>query len=155
MDKKYVYIPASLADKVENLIDDEKMVDAAIEQYFADSMKEIRSQLESLDDFTTEYKGLMIAARKAFKTASDEAVEKSYQVWEAFDAAAPSTRKKIQEVRDELKPLKQDLGEIKTALDKIDVYRLGEILKLIRELNESTPETRSMLGFLMNNYKKE
>ncbi len=149
---KHVYVPVEIADRLEGLKSVDQMA-LVVDEYFADSRKEVANQLEDLDEQVLVYKALMIKAKGAFKEASTEMIEQSYQVWEAIDEKRPWVRAKVEQITDELKPIKENLDEIDALLKTLDFYRLEKVMDLLEKIEYVPDETKKMLAFLLNNYK--
>ena len=150
-DKELVWLPKKLAEQVKS-IESDAALNAMIDKHFTDSMSEIKAHLESLDDHVLQYKGLMAKAREAFKDASDDMVQKSYEVWEAFDEAAPSIRNKIDKVKSEVSPLAAEINQVNLELKSINTSQIERVLDLIERIGYLNDESKDMFRFLMNNF---
>ena len=150
-DKKFVYLPVELADQVESIGSD-KVLSAVIEKYFEESMRDIKANLETLDDMVLQYKGLMSKAREEFRTASNDMVEKSYKTWEEFDAKTPVISRKVKAVCDELKPIHKSLTDLDTLINRLDFRHLERILDVVERVANMTPEAQKVMGFLIENW---
>lgn len=153
-EKELVWLPKSLAAKVEALKDSDNFVEEYIEQ----SKREINTNLESFDNEIISYKANMIKARKEFQIAKDEMIQANYEMWEKFDEERKSTYNLAEKMVETLKPLKDELVEIQKLMDGIHKWRIEDLLKMLKEINGCAPEgskTRDMLVFLMENFKNE
>ncbi len=151
-EKRYIYVPAELAEKIEQA-DDIAVMGAAVDEYLKNSVKDIAGMLEDLDEQVMIYKGLMAKARSEFRKASDEQIEQSYVTWEEIDKKRPFVSKKVKALVDDLKPVTRELEEINDLLNRMDLSRIERALKLIDELSYAPAETKKMLAFLAENYK--
>lgn len=151
-DKRYIYVPAELAAKIEQA-DDVAAMGAAVDEHFKNSVKDIAGLLESLDEEVLIYKGLMAKARAEFRKAADEQISQSYAMWEEVDKQRPSVHAKVKALVADLKPITSELKEIDDLLNRMDLSRIERTLKLINELSYAPDETKKMLAFLAVNYK--
>jgi len=152
-DKRYIYVPAALAAKIEQA-DDIAVMGAAVDEYLKDSVKDIGEMLATLDEEVQSYTGLMAKARSEFRKASQEQIEQSYATWEAVDAQLPRVQAKIKALVDDLKPLTTELNEINNLLSSLDLSRVERTLKLLNELQYAPNETKKMVAFLVANYEE-
>jgi septal ring factor EnvC (AmiA/AmiB activator) len=150
--KRYIYVPTELADKIEQA-DDIAVMSAAVDEYLKDSVKDIGEMLGVLDEEVQVYKGLMAKARVEFRKASQEQIEQSYATWEEVDKQRPRVQAKVKELVNDLKPLTDELNEINNLLNSMDLSRVERTLKLLNELQYAPDETKKMLVFLVANYK--
>jgi predicted RNase H-like nuclease (RuvC/YqgF family) len=153
-EKELVWLPKEVAARVKQLEDAKKSGDLVLE-YVEQSKRDLKTSLESLEDDVIRFKSQMISARKKFEDAKNVELEANYAVWEKFDLEKSSIRKKAGELKDELKPMIDELKQVKQLMDQINTYDIQRLLTIIKDLNHSFyGETGNILTFLFNNYKK-
>ena len=153
-EKELVWLPKSLAKKVEALKDSDNFV----EEYIRQSRREIETNLDSFDNEIINYKANMIKARKDFKIAVDEMLEANYKVWESMDEDRKSIVSQAEKMIESLRPLKSELNEISNLMNKINKWGVKDLVDMVNHLNSAAPEgsqSRDLLVFLMDNYKRE
>jgi prefoldin subunit 5 len=153
--KKHVYVDAELADKIEQL-KDAASLNAVVEEHFDESKKDMGYQVEALDNYVKEYRGLLAKASRLFGEACDEVTKKSYEVWESFDEKMPYIEENIKDITGRLKPINKELDEIEKRINAIpSAYRLKEVVELIERISTVNPKTLSVLEFLVNHYTEK
>lgn len=150
-EKELVWLPKDLAKKVESLKDSDNFV----LKYIEESKRDIKANLDSLDDEIVQYKGLMAKARSSFKEAKEDALEANYALWESFDNERKSLKAKAEQMVESLKPLTEELKKINEQLNNIHVYRFKEVIDVIDAFSNLYGDKREILEFLLKNYKKD
>lgn len=155
-EKDLIWLPKSLVKKIKD-IEDTKTIEAEIYKYIEESKKDLRINLESLDDDVLLYKAYMIKAKNAFEAAKNEQLEASYALWEKFDTELYEVRKKVEKVKEVMNPIKQELEELKTLMNSVktyDIEKLLEVIKTIATYLSYDGDTAKVVRFLFENYKK-
>jgi predicted RNase H-like nuclease (RuvC/YqgF family) len=153
-ERDIVWLPRSLATKV-NYVTDAEALNREILNYVEETKKDLRINIESMEEDIILYRAQMIKARDSFKQAKEEQLDANYKLWEEYDVEIGKLRVKVSKFAEELKPLKQELDEIKKQMDSINKWGLEDLIKTIKLLNETNyGETEKILKFLFENYKK-
>jgi len=79
-EREFVYVPKSLAKKIKEL-EDGKVKEDLILEYLDKSRKEVKANLETLEDDVIQYQGIMIKAKQTFEKAKNEQLTASYDLW--------------------------------------------------------------------------
>lgn len=150
-EKDLVWLPKSLCKKIKELEDTDKF----ILDYIEESKKDIKLNIDSLDDEVLVYKGLMAKARTAFQEAKTEALEANYATWESFDKESKNISSKAIALKDSLGPLTQELEKINGLIDKVRTHRIDELISTIEKFNSLYGQNKEVFEFLLNNFGKE
>jgi hypothetical protein len=154
-EKELVWLPKDVAEKVLQLEEAKKSGDLVLE-YIEQAKRDLNISLESLDEDVIQFKAQMISARKKFEEAKTVELAANYEVWEKFDLEKAGIRKKAQDLKQELQPMIDELNQVKRLMSEINSYDISNLLKIIKEVNQSFyGETGNVLTFLFNNYKKK
>ena len=156
--KELVWLPKELAKKIQAINDPtSKLCEELIDKYLDDSRREVKSNLEALEEDVLSYRVLMVRAKNAFKEAKEEQIASSYDLWEKFEEEAPLIKDKVDTVIKELRPLKEDLHDIKELLSGINMIGIERLLEVVRAISghvDSEGNTGKMLKFLFENYRE-
>ena len=133
----------------------EKVLDEYMQTVNEAVKRDFRSNLEGLDEDAAIFTGIVLKTRQAFEKAKNEHLDASYALWEKFDAEIPSVKKKTDEIVAALKPILDLIKEIEAGLKNIDTARLDRFLDGLRIVASFYGQERTMLEFLVNNFKKD
>jgi len=156
--EEMIWVDSDLAKEYNSLkgeLEKRKMFDDHMKTVKQSIQSEYKTQLESLDDDTVIFRGMLLKAKKAFTDVKVEYVESSYEVWEKFENELPSVRGKVSELTETLNPLKESLTEINDLLKKIDTYGIEKVLDVIERITILYGENKEMVKFLINNFKRD
>lgn len=153
-DMEYVRVPAELAKKIEACDDDDRMLEEAIDKYFDWSVSSMQNKLESLNETEREYRVINARARNSFKEVAIEISKSADKIWEDWHAGMPQVTNKIEEMRAELKPLKDDLDAINKSIKEIGMWDIEKLLEMMNAVRYTDETTHNMVKFLMDNFKK-
>lgn len=155
-EREYIYLPKSLAKKIKDL-EDNKLIEQAIDEYFEETKRDLKINLEEIDDRVLEYRGLMVKAKGEFKKAKEEQISASYTLWEEFEKEMPNIRGKIELLKNEISPITKELKELSTELNKVKTWEIQDLLKIVKEVRsylDYNNDTGNILKFLFENYKR-
>ena len=147
-EKELVWLPKKLANQVQAL----ENPDNFVKEYIEESKREIKNNLDNLDDDIIQYKAAMISARQKFKEAKDEVLKANYEVWEKFE----DDNKELHRMRDvllnQLRPIKKEVDEIKESLRSISTYQMKDLLELLEKIGYALQDsqTREVLKTLID-----
>lgn len=147
----YIRLPKRLIDQIKDLDNADKV----ITKYIEESKRDIKNNLDFLEDEVIAYKGSMAKTRIAFNEAKEEALAANYKIWENFEEDKKQIWNKSKEIVESLKPLTEELSKINRAIDGLNTYRLDELMKTIQAFSGLWGENKEMMEFLMKNYKKD
>ncbi|HUT43911.1 MAG TPA: hypothetical protein VMW95_06200, partial [Desulfobacterales bacterium] len=99
--------------------------------------------------------GLNLSVREAFKKAAVEAEKASYDLWEKYDKEKISIKDKVFALCSEINPIKETLESINKTLNCIATYPFDNIMETLRTFNSLSTESKEMMQFLFDNYKRE
>lgn len=153
-DKDLVWLPKSLVKEVKKLESDEEL-EKLILKHIEDSKLSITAELAELDDQVLMYRGLMVKARNEFKKAKDEELESFTAIWDHYEKDIKNIRQKVEEVKNALQPLKDEVAAVKGMMNEIYVYDFKTLIGVIREFSQLYGENKNMIEFLINNYKPQ
>ncbi len=156
IEKEYIYLPKDLVKKIKDL-EDNKLIEQAIDEYFEETKRDLKVNLEEIDDRVLEYRGLMVKAKNEFKKAKEEQIEASYILWEEFDKEMPSIRTKIEALKNEISPITKELKELSIELNKVKTWEIKDLLEIVKEVSkylDYNNDTGNILKFLFENYKR-
>lgn len=156
-EKELVWLPVSLVKKLKRTQDKGEQ-ETLILKYIDESERDIQYSIESLEDEVVRYKGAMLKARKAFEEAKNEQLGANYAMWEKFEEELPSLEKKIETVKDLVAPVANQIEDLEKTLEKLQTYRIEDLLKLIENINRELcydSNTSKILKFLVKEYKPE
>lgn len=153
-EKDLVWLPKSVAARIKELEKASEQGDLVLE-YVEQSKRDLKTSLESLEDDVIQYKAQMISARKKFEEAKNAELDANYAMWEKFDVEKSTLKRKVGDAVGELKPLVDELNNVKKLMGEIRSYDIENLVKLINQLNGNFyGETGNILKFLFDNYKK-
>jgi len=117
---------------------------------------EMKSDIEALDDDVAQYKGLLASYRQKLKETQKQHRDAVYSTWETFDNELEEVRKKSGKIADSMRPVKQELDDLNSKLDRLRSYDLERLLELINMINSNyNGETKDILKFLFESYYKK
>ncbi len=154
--KELAWLPSSLVKKLKKL-DDKGEQEKLILKYIEDSKRDVQYSIEELEDGVIRYKGAMLKARKAFEDAKNEQLGANYAMWEKFDEELPNISDKVATIQKVVSPLQKQVEDLSETLEKIQTYRIEDLLKLIEKIGEHLSydnNTSKILKFLVKEYKK-
>ena len=155
-EKEFVYLPKSLAKKIKGL-ENGRVFELLVLEYFEKSKSEIKSGLESLDDDVVRYQASMIKAKQTFEDAKNKQIKDSYETWEKLDKELPNIKKKGEDLVDALDPVTKKLEEIKVLYNQINQWEIKDLLETLKAISDILSydnEKSNMIKFLFENYKK-
>lgn len=153
---EYVSVPKSLAQKIKG-VKETKVLEEEIRKYIEESKRDLRVNIESLDDDVLMYKASMVKAKNAFEQAKTEQLDASYAMWEKFDEELGQIRKKVAATKDAILPLKQELDDLNKKMASIRTWDLEKILELLKQISyyvDTESDSGKILKFLFENYKR-
>jgi chromosome segregation ATPase len=156
-ERDLVWLPVKLAKQVKGLQDNGEEYEKIIISYIDASKREVQANLESLEEDLLQYRGLMVKAKQEFKKAKDEQLEASYALWQEFDKELPNTREKVETLKNELQPIKDQVDELSQSLNSISTYQIKDFLEVLQSISQYLSydsDTGKMLKYLMETYKK-
>ena len=147
-EKELVWLPKKLAKQIEGL----ENPDNFVKEYIEESKREIKTNLDNLDDDIIQYKAAMITARQKFKEAKDGVLKANYEVWEKFEEDNKSLRKMTDVLLSQLRPIKNEVDEINQTLSKISTYQMKDLLELLQKIGYALQDnqTREVLKTLID-----
>ncbi len=154
-EKDLVWLPKSLVKKIKKAEEGGEDYENLVISYLDESNREVRNNLELLEEDVLQYRGLMVKAKQEFKKAKEEHLQASYEVWEEFDKELPSISEKVQKLTDEVKPIKEAADELKDTLNSISLYNLKELADVIEKISNYlsyNSETGKILKYLVKTY---
>jgi hypothetical protein len=101
------------------------------------------------------FRGLLIQARQSLKDAYQEHYDLNYKVWESFQDDIKKGKDFAEAATVTLRPVIDSFAELTSLMNSINKWDLEGLLKLMQELNSASAETRTMLRFLMENFRRE
>ena len=148
-------MPKSLAKRF-NEIKDGKLQSDLIIGYIEEVKKDLKVNIECMDEDVLIFRGIMAKAKQAFKDVKDTELKSFYELWEKFESDKKKTKEFVTEAIKELRPLRDELESIKSLMNSIDKWGIENLLSVIEKLGNSLHgETKEMVKFLFDNYKKE
>lgn len=147
-DKELVWVPKHLAAEIESLTSTEG-IDAIVARYVAEQKVNIEQDLDVLREYVAIYKGLSATARVEFSAACEEAAEKSYEVFEAYDKKMLYITEKVRGIVETILPVYKELDRLANRLDHVDVARLHSALDLAERIASMSDETRQALTAIL------
>lgn len=151
-----VWLPKSLAIKIKELKDGESQSKLIVE-YIESMKRELKINIESMDEDVLIFRGLMAKAKQAFKETKETELNSFYELWEKFETDKKKVREFVIAAKAELQPLKLELKEIGNLMDGIDKWKIDNLLETIKKVGEYAyegSETHKILKFLFDNYKR-
>ena len=123
--------------------------DDILQQYIDDTKKNIKFDLDALDDDLLQYKAKVSKWHKAIKEAYQELTDKSYEIFETFDKNRPSFDRKMEEFVASAKPVKAILNDIEKSILNINTWKIDILLELISRISQMSVKEKEILKFLM------
>lgn len=160
--EELIWVSREFADKWKELTSKEEtrgQQEAVFNEYMktvSDKIKEdFRCSLESLEEDSIVFTGLMLKVRQAFEKAKNEHLTASYDLWEKFEAEIPSIQGKVAKIVDVLKPLKDELDRINALLGSINTFQIENLNQAISLFASNYSTNKEMIDFLVTNFKRE
>ncbi len=158
IEKKHVYLPIKLAEKLEKVLNEEELLEEEVVKYIRQTKNHISGQVELLDDDILMFKGKLASYKKAFKEAYTTADEEMYSFWEKFDkdlairSKSMSTRlsrlNKIYE--EEFTKKKFQIEKLSKSMEEINTYSFERILTFLRSFQSLDDSTKNLFKELLN-----
>jgi hypothetical protein len=159
-DKELIWVPKEVADTYNKVTSDatqreqqQKIIDDYIQSLSEKSKKEYQENLSALDEEAAIFTGLNLRIKQSFEAALDAAKKANYDVWERFDSERTNISKKVSDMITFLKPLKGELSEISSILNKINTYSFDRLVETLLKVSNLQGENKEMFDFLIKNYK--
>lgn len=155
-EKKYVsfYLPVETADRLKDVTDAGE-IEKEIVNYIEKTKEEFRNELACFDDDILMFRGQLVKAKHSFKDAYEEYRAANYGVWETFQDDVRKAKDFVAEAEKTLKPVAAAFQEIEALMKAFHKWDLEALLKLMNELNSSSTNTKEMIRYLMENFKRE
>ena len=153
-ERDLVWLPKELAEKVKTMESDE-MLENLIMKHIEDSKLSLTNELRNLEEEVLLFRGMMVKARNEFKKAKEEELNSFNEIYEDYENDILSVREKVGKITDVLKPLKNELNEVRNMMQEIAVYNFKELNEVIRTFSNLYGENKKILEFLIGNYRKD
>lgn len=155
--KELIWVPEEFAKQYNDIESEEeklKVFKAFLETVSTKSKEEFRINLEGLQEDVAIYNGLMLQAKKAFSDALSEQLSGSYKLWEEVSKQIPSTREKIECLKDEIRPITEELKSIESLLKNISTFQLEKTVEVISSVSRLDQRNMEILLRLIENNEK-
>jgi hypothetical protein len=149
-----VWLPKGLAKRVKE-VTDAAQIENEVVKFIEETKKDFRQELATFDDDVLMFRGLLIQARQSLKDAYQEHYDLNYKVWESFQDDIKKGKDFAEAATVTLRPVIDSFAELTSLMNSINKWDLEGLLKLMQELNSASAETRTMLRFLMENFRRE
>lgn len=152
-DTELVWIKPEWKEIVQKFADSES-VKVGIHKSYIEFKKRLAMEVEYSSELLDQVRGCYQAQRDEMKKLYEEEGELSYQLWEELDKKRSETHKKIKDVREETQAIKEDLFDLRSSIQSIDIYGLDKLLEIVRTFNNMDDKSKELFKILMENYKR-
>ena len=156
-EKELIWVEKSFADKYKKIEDDNAKI-KLLEEYLEGVKKSVKddykSSLEAMEEDAVMYQGLYLKTKQRFGELKDEALSALYEMWEKFDKEKSDVVKKITSITTTIEPLKAEINGINETLNKIHTWDFERLIETLSKVNGLTGESKSVLEFLIKNFKQ-
>jgi hypothetical protein len=146
-DKELIWVSADFAKRYNAVESDAEKI-KQFEEYLAgvsaQSKADHMANLEAMEEEVAIYRGAMLKAKQSWAAAKDEALNASYALWEQFDKERPNVNKKVAAIVTDLQPLLDMTNQINSAMAKLPVYQLKEVVDLLERIQRLDDRSRLM-----------
>lgn len=154
MDKKYIYVDAEIADKIEKL-ESIDAIDDAVRNLLKARRKEMLDTLDSQNYDLDSFKASCLEYRRAIEQCySDELtlLEKSYNALYEKAQKIREMRAKIEQVTTEAR---DDVYDLQRSIDDLSIHGMRNLLDMVENINELDTQTKTLLTGLFIHYNGE
>lgn len=149
-DKTYVslYVSKEKAEefnKLKGVVHD----DDIIQQYLDETKRDIKIDLDSLNDDILQYKAMASKWHKEMSKAYDSQVEKTELLFEKFDEQRPFFNEKVDQLKHAIQPVNSMIKDLEISMSKINSWKIEKLLDLINKISMMSGREKEMLKFLM------
>jgi len=157
--QKLIWVDKEFAEKYKAFESEQNKIElqlAALNDYIKnlskESKKDFKCNLESIEEEAAIYAGLMLKVRQSFGKAKDKALSASYAIWEEWDKEMPNVDAKVAAVVISLKPITEQLSEIKSLLSQINLYDFDKLLKTVQAIANLDPKSQGIIEFIVKHF---
>jgi len=150
-EKELVWLPKDLAKRVKDITDADA-INRVMDEFIETSKKELRINIECIDEDVLLYRAHMVKARDKFKEAKEAELESMYSLWESFDKDLSAIRAKIRESIEVIKPLRDEIKLLEKDMNSVSStnYRLEDTLKLLRGFDGASDTVKELFKKAIN-----
>jgi archaellum component FlaC len=145
-DKEYTYVPKRLVKLLQDSEDHEKI----IFEFIDESKREVRQNLESLDEDLLQYRAMMAKSKQAFREAKDEQCNAMYELWESYEPELGKVRTMAKNVAKELAPIKNAVLDLQKTIDGVSTYSLEKMVEIVKQVGSMSDDEKDMFKMLLD-----
>jgi hypothetical protein len=159
--QELIWVSKEFSEKWKKATDEKATADiqaAMFDEYIQSVNGKIRddfkANLETIEEDAAIFTGLMLKTRQAFEKAKNEHLDASYALWEKYEDDIPSITKKTASIISILEPLEVKLKTINNLMAKINTYEIDKVISSISVLSSACGKQKTMIEFLIKNFKQ-
>jgi archaellum component FlaC len=145
-EKEYTYVPKRLVKLLQDSEDHEKI----ILEFIDESKREVRQNLESLDEDLLQYRAMMAKSKQAFREAKDEQCNAMYELWESYEPELGKVRKMASNLAKELAPIKNAVLDLQKTIDGVSTYSLEKMVEIVKQVGSMSDDEKDMFKMLLD-----
>lgn len=148
-EKEYVYLDKRVAEKIKNLDSVEHQLEV-IGNILEERKKDIRLDMENLDDDMLQFKAFAVKYRKELEEVYKDQQDKAYKLWEKYNEELPRVREALKPVIDEVNKLTDIVDALNKKLTAISSWEVKELSTLLDILQHLSTKNASQIRKIVN-----
>lgn len=155
-DKELVWVPKSLAEKLNSLDDDLKSGELVL-QYIKDTKRDVETSIDALDDDILNLKSFSAKVKKEFKQIYEAQIEESEKLFLDADEKLPHVKDIAGKYISALAPVTEELQKLRELQLSINTWDIERVHDLLASVNKmlSNDRMKHMLEFLIENFSRK
>lgn len=123
--------------------------DEILQKYIEDTKRNIKLDLDGLNDDVLQYKALMSKYHRMMKENYDQIQDVGYEIFKEFEAKKPKFENKMKEFVNAAKPVNEMLKSIQDSLVKIDDWQINKLFSIVEKVANMSDKEKDIFKFLM------
>jgi len=153
-EKRHVYLPVSIANKIEAA--DSVEAQASIAKEVINKKRlDITRENEMLEDDVLKFKSFCLTHRTEMRKIYQEEEDLLYKMWEDLDEKTTEKRKKISGMSKQLSMFADDVNTLKKTIDGFNLYSAEKLAELARSIDAMDDNTKDILRYVLSATKKK
>lgn len=146
----YVHIPDKYEPYLDIIMDCIKLNGDDIETQIKKITDDTALMGKCLEDNFLQFKLHSKKVRDEYKKAVDEAIDKTYKVWESCDRKITESKPAIEKCKNDINRLIKVVNDLNEQLDSVSFYKIEQLLKIIEKFNNMPASEKDILSKLIS-----
>lgn len=151
-EKEFIWVPAEKAAEFK-AAESENAQLAIIDNIIASTKRNMRADLEVLDEDVLQFRGMLLKYKKAYSEALQVHYDATYKIWEDIDSKIPNMKRKAEQsvaefavIAPELEKVSSQIDMITARIEKVNIYQLTHMVELVQAIQNTDDATKAILG---------